>query len=83
MSEFSIKVFESYTNSWIVELRNSDDKLLAWANESEIKTGMVQVVDKFIEKFPEHRKAVLEAMFDEIDNSKDCKQCNLKVGVEE
>lgn len=83
MSELSIQVFESYTNSWIIELRNSDDKLLAWANESEIKTGMVQVADKFIEKFPEHRKAVLGAMFDEIKNSKDCKQCNLKVSAGE
>jgi len=77
MSEFLIQVSESYTNSWMVELTNSDDKLLAWANEPEVKTGIVQVVDNFIEKFPEHRKAVLEAMFDEIENSKDCSQCNL------
>jgi hypothetical protein len=82
MGEFNLSIFESYTNSWIIELKNKDDKLLVWDNNSSVKDGVVTVIDRFIEKFPEYRKDALEAMFDELENSKDCSQCNYMVSVE-
>jgi len=75
-NEFNILISETYTNSWMIELRNSDDKLLVFENSAEIKNGVVAVIEKFLDKFPEYRKQMLELIYDTVDNFKDCAQCD-------
>ncbi len=76
IEEFHLIIYETYTNSWMIELKNSDDKLLVFENSAEIKEGVVTVIDKFLDKCPEYRKQMLELLYDTVENFIDCEQCN-------